>query len=72
MSDFAIFIGKDDQSTMEHVGQFWVQCGEVGTYECLRLRLFPSSLSNTVFTWYTNLLANLIYNRAENEMSFIN
>lgn len=42
--DFAVFTGEDDQSTIEPIGQFIAQCGEIRTNEFIRLRLFPLSL----------------------------
>lgn len=35
--DFTIFTGEDEQSTIEHIGQILVQCGEAGTNKFLRL-----------------------------------
>ena len=70
MPDFAVFTGEEDQSTVEHVGRFLAQCGEAGTNEYLRLRLFPLSLSRITFTWYTNLPANSIQTWAEMKKQF--
>jgi hypothetical protein len=43
--DFAKFSGQDETSTMEHITQFIIQCGEAGNVDALRIQLFSSSLS---------------------------
>ncbi|KAJ4962951.1 hypothetical protein NE237_022890 [Protea cynaroides] len=52
--------GETNQSTVEHIGQFTVQCGEAGANDFLKMRLFANSLSDTAFEWYINLPSNLI------------
>jgi len=43
--DFAKFNGEDGKTTLEHVGQFTLQCGEAGSSDILKLHMFPLSLS---------------------------
>ncbi|KAJ4967976.1 hypothetical protein NE237_014677 [Protea cynaroides] len=47
--DFAMFLGETNQSTVEHIGRFTVQCGEAGANDFLKMRLFANSLSDTAF-----------------------
>ncbi|CAN0888761.1 hypothetical protein LINGRAHAP2_LOCUS15927 [Linum grandiflorum] len=56
--DFATFTGIGDQSTVEHIGRFTVQCGDVGDF--LKLRIFGNSLTGAAFAWYVNLPSNSI------------
>ena len=57
--NFTTFSGDGDQSTVEHIGRFIVQCVEYGGRGDLLLKLFPSSLTGVAFSWYINLPANL-------------
>jgi hypothetical protein len=52
------FNGEDGKSTLEHVTQFILHCGESSANDVLRLNLFPLSLSDTAFTWFTSLAPN--------------
>jgi hypothetical protein len=61
------FSGEDGKITLEHVGQFILQCGEASANDALRLKLFPLSLSDTTFTWFTYLAPNSIFTWAELE-----
>ncbi|KAJ4941349.1 hypothetical protein NE237_000124 [Protea cynaroides] len=45
--DFAKFSRETNQSTVEHIGRFTVQCGEAGANDFLKMRLFANSLSDT-------------------------
>jgi hypothetical protein len=53
--EFSKFSGEDGKTTLEHVGQFILQCGETSANDALKLRMFPLSLSSTDFTWFTFL-----------------
>ena len=57
---FSLFSGDEEQSTIEHIDRFTVQCGHVGGIKALKLRLFPNSLTGIAFSWYANLPANSI------------
>ena len=59
--EFVKFSGEDNRTTLEHVGQFLLQCGEASYSDPLKLRLFPLSLSKTAFTWFTSLAPNSIF-----------
>ena len=61
--DFPLFSREDNQSALEHVARFTMQCGELANYENFyhfKLRLFPNSLTRVAFTWYTKLPRNFI------------
>jgi hypothetical protein len=42
--EFSKFSGEDEKTTLEHVGQFILQCGEASANDVLKLRVFPLSL----------------------------
>jgi hypothetical protein len=56
--------------TLEHVGQFILQCGEASANDALKLRMFPLSLSGTAFTWFTSLTSNSIFTWVQLEQKF--
>ncbi|XP_059629769.1 uncharacterized protein LOC132272685 [Cornus florida] len=60
--EFATFNGEGEQSTLEHISRFIVQCGEAAANPWLKVRLFPNTLTGYAFRWYSNLLANSIQN----------
>ncbi|CAL1390186.1 unnamed protein product [Linum trigynum] len=66
--EFATFTGTGDQSTVEHVGCFTVQCGDVGDF--VKLRLFGNSLTGPAFAWYVNLPSNSIQTWQQMEQVF--
>ena len=43
--EFVKFTGDDSRTTLEHISQFIIQCGEASTSDTYKLRLFPLSLS---------------------------
>ena len=45
-----LLFGDDSRTTLEHIGQFIIQCGEASTNDIYNLRLFYLSLSGDVFT----------------------
>jgi hypothetical protein len=59
--EFVKFSGEDGKPTLEHVGQFILQCGEASANDALKLRIFPLSLSGTAFTWFISLAPNSIF-----------
>jgi hypothetical protein len=59
--EFSKFSGEDDKTTLEYVGQFILQCGEVSANDTIKLRMFPLSLSVISFTWFTSLAPNSIF-----------
>jgi hypothetical protein len=64
---FSKFSGEDCKTTSEHVSQFILQCGEASANDALKLRMFPLSLSDTAFTWFTSLAPNSIFTWAQLE-----
>jgi hypothetical protein len=68
--EFSKFSGEDSKTTLEHVGQFILQCGEASANDALKLRMFPLSLSATTFTWFTSLAPNSIFTWAQLEQKF--
>jgi hypothetical protein len=59
--EFSKFSGDDGKTTLEHVGQFILQCGEASANYALKLRMFLLSLSGIAFTWFTSLAPNSIF-----------
>ncbi|GKU99938.1 hypothetical protein SLEP1_g12712 [Rubroshorea leprosula] len=47
--EFTLFSGDASQSTIEHIGRFTIQCGEASSDDFLKLKLFPSSLTEQEF-----------------------
>ena len=48
--NFTLFSGEGEQSTLEHISRFVVQCGHIRNNKNLRLKLFPNSLTGIAFT----------------------
>jgi hypothetical protein len=67
VSEFSKFSGEDGKSTLEHVGQFILQCGEASANDTLKLKMFILSLSGTAFTWFTSLAPISIFTWAQLE-----
>jgi hypothetical protein len=65
-----MFSGDDGKSTLEHVDQFILQCGEASANDTLKLKMFPLSLSSIAFTWFTSLAPNSIFTWAQLEQKF--
>jgi hypothetical protein len=65
--EFSKFSGEDGKTILEHVGQFILQCGVASAKDALKLRMFPLSLSNTTFTWFSSLAPNSIFTLAQLE-----
>jgi hypothetical protein len=65
--EFSKFSGEDRKITLEHVGQFILQCGEASANDALKLRIFYLSMSGTAFTWFTSLTPNSIFTWAQLE-----
>jgi hypothetical protein len=68
--EFTKFTGNDNRTTLEHVGQFVIQCGEVSFSNIYNLRLFPLSPSGAAFTWFISLPHNSIYSWFDLEQKF--
>jgi hypothetical protein len=70
--NFTKFSRQDETSTMEHITRFIIQCGEARNVDALRIRLFSSSLSGPVFSWFTSLPVNSIIKWSDLEQQFHN
>jgi hypothetical protein len=68
--EFAKFSGADGKTTLEHVSQFILQCGEASANDALKFRIFPLSLSGIAFAWFTSLAPNPIFTWAQLEQKF--
>jgi hypothetical protein len=68
--EFSTFSGEDGKITLEHDGQFILQCGVASANNTLKLRMFPLSLSTTAFTWFTSLAPNSIFTWAQLDQKF--
>jgi hypothetical protein len=62
-----MFRREGGKTTLEHVGQFILQCGEASANDALKLKMFSLSLSDTTFTWFTSLAPNSIFTWAQLE-----
>jgi len=58
------------ESTVEHVARYQIKCGDLAIDEFLKIKNFPSSLTKSVFTWFTTLPPNSIYTWAQLERVF--
>jgi hypothetical protein len=68
--NFLSLVRRTGKTTLEHVGQFILQCGEASTNDTLKMRMFPLSLSGTTFTWFNYLVHNSIFTCAQLEQKF--
>jgi hypothetical protein len=68
--EFSKFSGEEGKTTLEHVGQFILQCGEASANDALKSRIFSLSLSGTAFTWFTSLAPNSIFTWAQLEQKY--
>ena len=67
ISEFIKFTGDDSRTTLEHICQFIIQCGEASTSDIYKLRLFSLSLSGAAFTWFISLPHNSVFTFADLE-----
>jgi hypothetical protein len=63
--NFTKFSGSNSVSIVVHVGQYLMRCVEISTHYPLTVRLFPLSLFESAFTWFTSL-APISFNRWAN------
>jgi hypothetical protein len=68
--DLAKFTGYDAKTTYEHIGQFLAQVNNVGITDIHSIRMFPLSLTRTVFNWFTSLPLNSIDSWVSLEQKF--
>nr|KYP53627.1 Retrovirus-related Pol polyprotein from transposon opus [Cajanus cajan] len=67
---FLKFSGELDESTVEHIARYLVECGDLANNEYLKMKYFLSSLTKHAFTWFTTLPPNSINTWAQLESSF--
>ena len=65
--EFVKFAGDDSRTTLQHIDQFLIQCGESSTNDICKLKLFSLSLSSAAFSWFVSLSPNSVYTRADLE-----
>ena len=68
--EFVKFIGDDSRTTIEHISQFIIQCGEASTSDIYKLRLFLLSLLGAAFTRFISLPPNSVHTWADLEQKF--
>jgi hypothetical protein len=68
--DFTKFSGQDSVSTVDHISQFLIQCGEATGINALKICLFPFFLPGSAFAWFSSLPANSIITGADLEKRF--
>jgi hypothetical protein len=68
--DLAKFTGYDAKTTYEHIGQFLAQVNNMGITDIHSIRMFPLSLTRTVFNWFTSLPLNSIDSWVSLEQKF--
>jgi hypothetical protein len=61
---------EDGKTTLEHIDQFILQCGEASANDVLKLRIFSLSLYCSAFTWFTSIDPNSIFTWAQLEQKF--
>jgi hypothetical protein len=49
VQDLVKFMGNDAKTTYEHIGQFLAQVNDMGFYDIHKIRMFPLSLTGTMF-----------------------
>lgn len=59
---FTKFTGDTNKSTIEHIARYLTKVRDIDNNENLRMRYFPSFLTNNAFTWFTSLPAHSINN----------
>ena len=68
--DFHKFTGTGNTSTVEHISHFLAQCGLAAVMDAWKIRLFPLSLAESAFGWFSALPANSIITWADLEEKF--
>ncbi|MDV3201230.1 MAG: hypothetical protein Q8877_03530 [Sweet potato little leaf phytoplasma] len=55
------FAGEAGESTIEHIARYTIELGDFALEKALKMRLFPSSLTKNVFSWFSTLRPNSIH-----------
>jgi hypothetical protein len=53
--NFYEFSGEGSKTAVEHIRLYLAQLGSAGREDCMRIRNFPLSLTDTAFAWFTSL-----------------
>ena len=61
ISKFVKFTDDYSRTTLEHIGQFIIQYGEVSTNDIYKLRSFALSISGVAFIWFISLPTNSVF-----------
>jgi hypothetical protein len=69
-TEFTMFSGQDDTSTVEHIARYLMQLGEASADEAFRVRYFPLSLTGSAFQWFTSLTPQSVGTWRELEQKF--
>ncbi|XP_015964206.1 uncharacterized protein LOC107488024 [Arachis duranensis] len=64
------FAGEVGASTTEHVARYMVELGNLTNDENLKMKLFLFLLTKNTFTWFSNLIPNLIVTWAQLKNAF--
>lgn len=67
---FTTFASEAGESIVEHAARYQIECCDLTNNEYLRMKYFPSSLTNNAFTWFTTLPPNSIQTWAQLERNF--
>lgn len=67
---FTKFTGDTNDSSVEHIARYLTEAGDIANNENVRMRYFPSSLTNNAFTWFTTLPPHSIHDWARLEGLF--
>lgn len=68
--NFTKFSGDTSESTIKHVARYLIEARDISNNESLRIKLFPSSITKNVFTWFTTLLQSSIHTWNQLERMF--
>lgn len=67
---FTKFAGKPNELTVEHIARYIMEAGDLANNENLKMKYFPSSLTNNAFTWFTTLPLHSIVSLNQLEKAF--
>jgi hypothetical protein len=66
----AKFTGDDAKTTYEHIGQFLAKVNGMGITDMHKIRMFPLSLTEAAFNWFTASPPNSIDSWVRLEQKF--
>jgi hypothetical protein len=68
--DLAKFMGDVAKTMYEHIGQLLAQVNNMGSTDVHKIRMFPLSLTEAAFNWFTSLPPNSIDSWVSLEQKF--